>query len=478
MAIVAISLIIIWGGVHLVNVSRQKEAVLMPVPKQTPVQPQVDPRELRQREALAAADKSRAEGDLAGASRALQDESLLNGPLSSEILKMQEAIQAEMNDATLRQVRQQEEQLWQQAMSDVDRGRFDPARTALEKILKLPEGQGLRREDAQKYLTQIIPQRQREEELLAKANLDLRNKDRGGLNDALDLLGQIIQNGGPRKPEAERLRQSAQDALNTLDKQQRDQKVASLQESARQMIKQGDISSARTKVDEIKQAGGDASELSAEIERAAAAQKSAAQYEASYQQVVQKYQQIPADDKNGLQGVLAAFQPIAQGGGPRAVQANQYINEINSKLTSLRANEAAKASAALNKPVAPPTPPVTKPDLPSTKAVDEAAVRDVIKRYAQAYQQRDADALLQIWPNIGNTRYRKLKSTFEQLAELDFQVDISDVQVSSSGDQATVNGSLTQTSTVKKGDKGKPRKDPVAFDLAKSSGKWVVTGVR
>ena len=87
MAIAAISLIIIWGGVHLVNVSRQKEAVLMPVTKQTPVQPQVDPRELRQREALAAADKSRAAGDLAGASRAVQDASLLNGPLSSEIRK-------------------------------------------------------------------------------------------------------------------------------------------------------------------------------------------------------------------------------------------------------------------------------------------------------------------------------------------------------------------------------------------------------
>lgn len=477
-AIVAISLIIIWGGVHLVNVSRQKEAVLMPVPKQTPVQPQVDPRELRQREALAAADKSRAEGDLAGASRALQDASLLNGPLSSEIRKMRDAIQAEMNDATLRQVRQQEEQLWQQAMSDVNRGRFDLARAALEKILKLPEGQGLRREDAQKYLTQIIPQRQREEELLARANLDLRKKDRGSLNDALGALGEIIQGGGPRKPEAERLRQNAQDALNTLDKQQRDQKIASLQESARQMIKQGDISSARTKVDEIKQAGGDASQLSAEIERAAAAQKSAAQYEASYQQVVQKYQQVPADDKNGLQGALSDFQSIAQGGGPRAAQANQYINEINTKLTSLRANEA-RASAALNKPVvATPAPSAPKPDLPSTKALDEAAVRDVISRYAQAYQQRDADAILQIWPNIGDARYRRLKSTFEQAAEVDLRVDISDIQVNSVGDRATVNGSLTQSLTVKKGDKGKPRTDPVAFDLAKSNGKWVVSGVR
>jgi len=478
-AIAAISLIMVWGGVRLANVNRQKEAVLVAVPKQTPVQPPVDPLELRQREALAAADKSRAAGDLAGASRAVQDGSLLNGPLSSEIRKKQDAIQAEMNDETLRKGRQQEQQLWQEAVSDVDHGRFDPARTALEKIVKLPQGQGLKREDAQKYLTQIIPQRQHEEELLAKANLDLRKKDRGSLNDALGVLGQIIQSGGPRKPEAERLRQNAQDALSTLDEQQRDQKIVSLQESARQLIKQGDISSARTKADEIKQAGGDTSELSAEIERAAAAQKSAAQYEASYQQVVQKYQQVAADDKNGLQGALAAFQPIAQAGGPRAAQANQYINEINTKLTSLRANEAsAKPSAALNKPVAPPPPPATKPDLPSTKALDEAAVRDVIKRYEQAYQQRDADAVLQIRPNIGNSEYRKLKNTFEQLAELDFQVDISEVQVSASGDQATVNGSLTQSSTVKRGDKGKPRKDPVAFDLTKSNGKWVVTGVR
>ena len=82
--------------------------------------------------------------------------------------------------------------------------------------------------------------------------------------------------------------------LSTLDKQQRDQKVASLRESTlRQLIKQGDLSSARAKADEIKQAGGDTSELSAEIERAAAAQKSATQYEASYQQAVQKYQQVP-----------------------------------------------------------------------------------------------------------------------------------------------------------------------------------------
>jgi len=477
-AIAAVSLIMVWGGVHLVNVSRQKEAVLVAVPKKTPVQPQVDPRELRQRAALEAADKSRAAGDLAGASRAVQDGSLLNGPLSSEIRKKQDAIQAELNDESLRKVRQQEAQLWQQAISDVDRGRFDPARAALEKIAKLPEGQGLKREDAEKYLTQIIPQRQNEEELLAKANLDLRKKDRGSLNDALGLLGQIIQNGGPRKPEAERLRQNAQDALSTLDKQQRDQKIVSLQESARQLIKQGNLSSARAKVDEVKQAGGDTSELSAEIERAAAAQESAAQYEASYQQVVHKYQQVAADDKNGLQGSLADFQSVAQAGGPRAAQANQYINEINTKLTSLRANEAtAKASVALNKPVAPP-PPVTKPDLPSTKAVDEAAVHDVIKRYAEAFQQRDADALRQIWPSIGK-RYGKYKSSFDVTkgGSFRYQVQIESTEISPDSAAATVRAAVSQDYTPK-GGKTQSIADKLKIDLSKSSGVWLITDVQ
>ncbi len=476
-AIAAISLIIIWGGVHLVDVSRQKEVVLMPVPKQTPVQPQVDPRELRQREALAAADKSRAAGDLAGASRAVQDSGLLNGPLSSEIRKKQQAIQAEMNDESLRKARQQEERLFQEAVSDVDRGRFDSARAALEKILKLPEGQGLKREDAQKYLTQIIPQRQHEEELLAKANLDLRKKDRGGLNDALDLLGQIIQNGGPRKPEAERLRQNAQDALSTLDKQQRDQKIASLQESARQMITQGDISSARTKVDEIKQAGGDASELSAEIERAAAAQKSAAQYETSYQQVVQKYQRVAADDKNGLQGALADFQSIAQSGGPRAAQANQYINEINSKLTSLRANEA-KASAALNKPVAPPPPPVTKPDLPSTKAVNEAAVRDVIKRYELALNAGNADALLTVWPAMRYGKYKELfKNREANHMTVSTQVEVETLNISESGEEATLTATLLVNSSSKSNGT-QSRREPAVFRLVKKSAGWVISEVQ
>jgi ketosteroid isomerase-like protein len=215
----------------------------------------------------------------------------------------------------------------------------------------------------------------------------------------------------------------------------------------------------------MKQAGGDTTSLSAEIDKAESAAQARQQEDANYRQVVQKYKQAQAaNDKSGIDAARDNFIWIAKGAGPHADEARKYVSEINEKYTTSQP--------------APPPPPVTKQELPSTKALDEAAVRDVIKRYAQAYQQRDADAVLQIWPSIGNARYRKLKNTFEQLAELDFQVDIENLQVSSSGDQANVNGALTQSSTLKKGDKGKPRKDPVAFDLAKSNGKWIITGVR
>ena len=244
------------------------------------------------------------------------------------------------------------------------------------------------------------------------------------------------------------------------------------------MIKQGDISSARTKVDEIKQAGGDASELSAEIERAAAAQKSAAQYETSYQQVVQKYQRVAADDKNGLQGALADFQSIAQCGGPRAAQANQYINEINSKLTSLRANEAAKASAALNKPVAPPPPPVTKPDLPSTKAVDEAAVRDVIKRYELALNAGNADALLTVWPAMRYGKYKELfKNREANHMTVSTQVEVETLNISESGEEATLTATLLVNSSSKSNGT-QSRREPAVFRLVKKSAGWVISEVQ
>jgi hypothetical protein len=464
-AIAAIVLVMIWGGVHFLSVNRRKDAVLITAPKPAPVQPQVNPLELRQREAINAADKKRAAGDLAGASRALQDAASLNGPLNGEIQKKLDAIQAEMKDEKLRKLRQQEEQLWQSSKRDIDRGQFPTAEKYLNQILALSEG-GLRKDDARKYLDQVIPQRKEEETSLAQAKRELQKKDRDSLNRAAALLDRIIQLEGPRKSEAGQLRQTVQDDLNTLQKQQRDQQIATLKASARLDAKQGNFSSARQKVGQIKQAGGDTTSLSAEIDQAEAAEQTRQQYEANYQQTVQKYKALAANDKNGMEAAHDSFLSIAQGGGSHANDARTYLSEINDRLTT---------------PVAAPSPPpVARQDLPSAKAVDEAAVREVIKRYEQAFERRNVDALREIWPGIDKKRYDKYKDTFGSDITLHVQVLIEvrnmRVEISPDGQRAIITALRFQKTTTK--DQTMSRQDKTVFQLGKTNGIWVISDVQ
>jgi eukaryotic-like serine/threonine-protein kinase len=465
-AIAAMVLVMIWGLVHFISVNRQKKVVPITAPKHAQAQPQVTPMEL-QFKAMDAADKKRAAGDFAGASRALQDAASLNGPLNGAIQKRMDAIQAEMKDERLGQLRQQEEQLWQSAKSDIDRGQFLPAEKSLNQILALPEG-GLRRDDAKKYLDQTIPRRKEEEALFAQAKRALRKKDQDSLNRTAALLDRVIQFEGPRKTDAIQLRETVQNDLNTLQKQQRDQQIASLGAGARLDAKQRDFSSARQKVNQIRQAGGDTTSLSAEIDQAEAAEQTQRQYEANYQQTLQKYKQaLAANDKNGVDAARASFLLIAQGGGSHANDASKYLSEINSRATA--------------PPVAPPPPPVAKQDLRSAKPQDEAAVREVMHRYEQAFQQQDIDALRAIWPGIGNKRYDKLKNSFKSDIALHVQVKIEvrdmRVEINPDGQRATIAALFFQKHTLKGGE-SKSRQDQIVYELSKTNGIWVITNVQ
>src|SRR5260370_37925816 len=94
-AIAAIVLsLFIWAGLHFLSINPQKKEGAITPPKHAAVQPQPTPLEL-QIKAMDAADKSRAAGDLAGASRALQEGASLDGPLNGRIQKQMDAIQAE-----------------------------------------------------------------------------------------------------------------------------------------------------------------------------------------------------------------------------------------------------------------------------------------------------------------------------------------------------------------------------------------------
>jgi hypothetical protein len=446
-----------WFGLHQPSDKVNPAKVTQPLT--TRPAPAVNPLEVRQREAIDQADERRAAGDLNGAAALLQSAAALNGPLSADIQKKQGEIQAEINDGQLRSLRQKEEQAWQSAKKDVDAGRFASAEKYLSSILALPEG-GLRKDDAKKYQDQVIPQRKQEETLFVQAKKELQKSDLASLKQADNTLGQVIQLSGPRKAEAEQLRQSVEGRVASLgQQQQQQQQIADLRTAAQRDLAQGDLSSARQKVDQIKQAGGDPGPLSTEIDQAEAHRQS----EADFQQMVQRYQ--AASDKNALEAARSSFQSVAQGGGSHAGDARRYLTEINSKLAAMKQQE---------------TPPVQQPapkvETPAPKIDERPAISSLIQQYGQAFEQRDADALRKIWPTIGS-RYDTYKKTFGMASAYRMDVRVESIDLTPDGQQATVNASLSQEYTIK-GQKPLSHRDKAIFRVAKSGGVWLINDVQ
>jgi hypothetical protein len=129
-------------------------------PATTPAQPQKDPIEAQQQGALDEADKLQAADNLNGAQRKLQEVAALNGPLSTKIQARLAGIDAAMKDQSLRRLRRREEQLWQRATKETDDAKFEAAKQDLRQILTLGDG-AQRKDDAQRYLDQEIPNRQK-----------------------------------------------------------------------------------------------------------------------------------------------------------------------------------------------------------------------------------------------------------------------------------------------------------------------------
>ena len=101
---------------------------------------------------------------------------------------------------------------------------------SLNGVLALPDG-GIRRDEAQKYLREVIPQRMHELDLFTKAKQAVQKDDQASLTNAASLLDQVVSLQGPRRSEAEQLRRQVQDKLANLSAQQQ-QKQRNQQQAA------------------------------------------------------------------------------------------------------------------------------------------------------------------------------------------------------------------------------------------------------
>jgi hypothetical protein len=465
-------LVLASGGWYLVHSlssgpstpQRQPSATAAPA---EPAAPAANPLETQQREALDSANKMIAANDLNGAIQILQQAEGLNGPLTAEIQRKQSEIAASLKDSNLRQLRQNEEKLWQRAMNRTSEGQFTEAQKDLRQVMALPEG-GVHREDAQNYLDKVIPLRIRQNGLRIQASQALRANDFQTARQAAD---QLKQSGGDPAGVLAEINQEEQGRLAQLEAQfnqlkQRDddaslQQLRGLQSKFQALGTDGGPQAAEAST-YANAVPGAIADIQAGVQRKAA--------DAAFQRTVQRYQQAVANnDKNALTSLKGELLGIIQAGGPHAAEAQRYRSDLDNKLAGLS-----------EPPATPAPPPAAKVESPVRPAPDnDADVRAVIQRYGQAFEQRDADALRQIWPAMGS-KYGRYKQIFDLASSIQEQVTIETILISSGGATAQVKAKVFQSYTPKEA-KTKPQQfdRQFVFDLQKTSrGTWVISDVK
>lgn len=377
-----------------------------------------NPLDAQQRGAIEAADRLIASNDLSGALQKLQDAEKLDGSLTQEIKGREATVTESMGNRALAKLRQDEAALFQSAQSEVAKAEFDSARRNLEKILALGPG-GVRKLDAQKYLSEVIPQRQKEEGFFVQAAQATQSEDIASLQKADDLYGQVQGLGGPRKDEAAGLQRDVETKIAVLKRAAVTKQIAGIETAARQDIGKGDLSAARQKADQIRQLGGDATPLTQDIDKAVQAQAQA--------------DRAAAQAQAQAQAERAAAQAQAQAAEALRAQQEQQLRE------------------------------------------DERAVRSAVQRFLDAFSQRSADGLREAWPAIPQFKYQGYKTAFEGASAISLKVTSESVKVD--GTTATVSMKSEQM-YMTKGQKPMTSAPDWRFQLSKGNGVWTITDVQ
>jgi eukaryotic-like serine/threonine-protein kinase len=441
----------IWVGLR----STPPEPVHTPATFDPPPPPPLDPAvlEAQQRPALKAAGELIAANNLDGALAKLRDAAALNGPLTPDLQRRISEIVESKKDLNLRQLRQREERLWQQALKQVEDGRFMDAQKKLRQIASAGAG-GVHRDDAKTYLDKVIPKRLEEGDLVAQAHLDLTQQE---FQSARIIAAQLKKNGGDPAPLLAEIGVAEQTQFTKLENQFN-------------QLKQGDndkavqaLNSLWPKFQELAAAdgpqSGDAWVYMNEIPVAMSEVQARMQQmssDAVFQRMVKAYQQASRlNDKTGLTTAHTDFESIVKGGGTHADEAQTYLSEVNDKLATLSQSSPKTSAAAADR---------------------ENSVRTAIQLYSHAFDQKDADALLQIWPNAG-PRYEGFKMWFDKASSVRMHVEIESVQFSSDGTTATVKSQVSRDYTPM--DSKTTRSTTVqVFQLSKAGGAWLITDVQ
>jgi serine/threonine-protein kinase len=296
-------------------------------------------------------DYKSAQTDLTAAAR-------LNGPLNGLVTDLQRQFGEQAYGAELERAAREEQTLWDQSMADLQDARFDQAERALRDLLLLPET-GRHWADAERYVDQVIPERRREQQLWAEAQMEASSDERGHLLKEIKALDDVMAVGGAHEQQARQkrntvIRQMVRENARrnglvdpTLSEGYEAQ-LAELETQFGNLALKGDASALeglqelRPKFKALADAGGplamDARDYltsvipkaQKQIEDNLAADAADLSANADYEHAVKDYDRAVATQNTSMlrSRVLDAFQRIEQSGGIRAKEAERYVNVL------------------------------------------------------------------------------------------------------------------------------------------------------
>jgi eukaryotic-like serine/threonine-protein kinase len=127
----------------------------------------------------------------------------------------------------------------------------------------------------------------------------------------------------------------------------------------------------------------------------------------------------------------------------------------------------------------PPTPPPqpAKPAAPAVDArgADMVAVRELLRRYVEAYRARDISAVARVMPSLTEQQLRSLERDFSNFRS--YHVEIADERIAIDGATATVTCRVVRSFVSRTGANGGNTVASV-FHLRKGGGAWVIESLQ
>jgi hypothetical protein len=121
-----------------------------------------------------------------------------------------------------------------------------------------------------------------------------------------------------------------------------------------------------------------------------------------------------------------------------------------------------------------PGPPAAPDPARSARAADTAAINGTLQRYADAYEKRDAAAVLKVLPALTSSQLRDLERDFSNYRS--YRVEITDIRIALRNGTATVMCTVVRSFETRSGLEGGNRV-PTVFHLRKVGATWIIEGL-